>query len=92
MNRLRTCLLASVCGWAPSGIAGILEAPKFIKDSWNKEVAASDLEFNTKTWIRMFLDGKDQDAAHNWSSVGPKTHPDGHEACCEWEPLPDAAS
>ena len=61
MNRLRTCLLASVCGWAPSGIAGILEAPKFIKDSWNKEVAASDLEFNTKTWIRMFLDGKDQD-------------------------------
>jgi tetratricopeptide (TPR) repeat protein len=46
-----------------------LPLPKAMVDAWNQEVASTELEFNTKTWIRDLLDGKDVDAAHNWSSV-----------------------
>ena len=69
MRLANSFLLTTILAWATAGLGNVTELPQSLKDSWNREVNSSELEYNTKTWIRTLLDGNHQDAAHNWSSV-----------------------
>lgn len=69
MRFTKAIVLTTALAWASAGLSNVMELPQALKDSWSKEVNSTELEYNTKTWIRTLLDGNYQDAAHNWSSV-----------------------
>jgi tetratricopeptide (TPR) repeat protein len=69
MKFLNTVIGFIVCMQSEFALAGKLALPKALSEAWGREIGSTELEYNTKTWIRDLLDGKDVDAAHNWASV-----------------------
>ena len=58
MRFTKAIVLTAVLAWASAGLSNVMELPQALKDSWSKEVNSTELEYNTKTWIRTLLDGQ----------------------------------
>jgi hypothetical protein len=69
MNIVKSSLISALMLCGSVCHAEVMKLPQPLAKAWEAEVQSSELEYNTKTWIRDLLDGKEVDAAHNWASV-----------------------